>query len=208
MGWRCRKQPTADLGVLEKVCIGLPPKRHGQKPPSHRNIAAHVRFAQRVAINFRRCSMASIACVIRETQRSRLHQRWSSHRLFARSVVAISRRAASSRKLLCGASQWRRTAELFLPAAPCTLWPPTTANARAWPPSRHAAILFFVDLVKFQHPATSLLLYSGLDLIGIQLSECQCGRVSRGCLFVMFQTCVIYIEITRMRSALPPQTST
>ena len=34
MGWRCRKQPTADLGGLGNHVFGLPPKRHGRRLPA------------------------------------------------------------------------------------------------------------------------------------------------------------------------------
>jgi alpha-1,2-mannosyltransferase len=58
--------------------------------------------------------------------------------------------------------------------------------------------LFFVDLVKFQYPATSLLLYSALDFVGIQPTVKSLNVVVWLSVFatpfVIFQTCVVYID--------------
>jgi alpha-1,2-mannosyltransferase len=61
--------------------------------------------------------------------------------------------------------------------------------------------LFFVDHVKFQYPASSLLLYSGLDLIGITPTVKALNVLVWVSVFttpfVVFQLCVAYIDKNR-----------
>lgn len=58
--------------------------------------------------------------------------------------------------------------------------------------------LFFADHVKFQYPASSLLLYSALDLVGVPPSVKAMNVIVWLCIlatpFVIFQLCVSYID--------------
>ena len=158
--------------------------------------------------------MASIARVIRDNLSARVWtpQRWDDPAFFARSAVIIvglsilAGVALRGSGYIGGAYSW-----FFLSGGTQDdSWLPMgMAYARVTGQAPGTLRdLFFVDLVKFQYPATSLLLYSGLDLIGIQPTL----RVLNSLVwlsilatpFVIFQTCVVYIDNNQNALRLAP----